>query len=131
HIMPQAWFRNWWHWSDATDRPLLSEQSPGEVACDHHQLGHFTLSFEDADRLVFCDNDTNFPRVFGVAGPTGYFKDGFDDFIVHDRQEAVNPAGQGTKVAAVYHRVVPASGTVVVRVRLYLGAGERPVLANF
>ena len=131
HILPQAWFRNWWSWSDATGRPVMSEQSPGEVVCDHDPLGRFTLSFEDADRLVFCDNDTNFPKVFGVPGPSGYFKDGFDDFIVHGRQEAVNPAAQGTKVAAVYHRAVPAHGSVVVRVRLYLGAGQRPVIADF
>ncbi len=130
HILPQAWFRNRWSWTDTVARPVMREQSPGEVTGEEESLGRFALSFDAADRLIFCDNDTNLAKVFGSARTPGYFKDGFDDFIVHGRQEAVNPAAQGTKVAGVYHRRVPAGGKVVVRVRLSLGDGERPVLAD-
>ena len=85
-ILPQAWFRNEWSWSDDFARPEMHEATPGEVHGDHALLGRFTLSFEAQDRLIFCDNDTNFAKVFGVAGPAGYCKDGFDDFIVHGRR---------------------------------------------
>jgi hypothetical protein len=121
-ILPQAWFRNEWSWSDDYARPDMREERPGEVIGNHDLLGRFTLAFEAQDRLVFCENDTNFRRVFGAATTTGYHKDGFDDFIVHGRHEAVNPEGRGTKVAGVYHRIVPAGGTALVRVRLHLGA---------
>jgi hypothetical protein len=131
HILPQAWFRNGWSWDDDNARPGMREEARGQVVGEHAQLGAFALCFEAQDRLVFCDNDTNFAKVFGSVGLPGYFKDGVDEFIVHGRQEAINPAGRGTKVAGVYHRTVPAAEAVVVRVRLRLGAGEKPNFAGF
>src|SRR5689334_18625154 len=120
-ILPQAWFRNTWSWSDVTARPDMSEESPGEVWGNHDQLGRFSLSFDRPDRLAFCDNDTNFRKVFGSAGPPGYCKDGVNDFIVHGCEDVICPEGRGTKVAGVYRRMVPAGESVVVRVRLCLG----------
>lgn len=84
--------------------------------------GCFTLVFEAQDRLIFCDNDTNLQKIFGAAASPGYLKDGFNEFIVDRRYNAVNPEGRGTKVAGVYHRIVPAGGATVVRVRLRPGA---------
>jgi hypothetical protein len=131
HVLPQAWFRNIWSWFGDVARPRMKEESPGEVVGDHDQLGRFALSFEEPDRLAFCDNETNFPKVFGSARPRGYCKDGIDDLIVHSRLEAVNPAGQGTKVAGIYRRELPAGGEVVVRVRLCAGLGQTPGFDGF
>jgi hypothetical protein len=131
HVLPQAWFRNEWSWTDDYARPHMREEAPGAVVGNHDQLGRFVLYFEAQDRLLFCDNDTNAAKVFGSAVSPGYFKDGIDDFIVHGRDEAINPASLGTKVAAVYHRTVPTGGTVVVRARLCLGADEKPGFDGF
>jgi hypothetical protein len=132
HILPQASFRNVWSWSSDVARPDMSEQRPGEVVGDHTQLGRFALSFEDPDRLAFCDNDTNFDKVFGAAGSPGYWKDAVNDLIVDGRLDAVNPEGRGTKVAGVYCRTVPAGERVVVRVRLCVGAEQTtPGFADF
>src|SRR6185312_9725636 len=77
-------------------------------------------------------NDTNFDRVFGAAGSPGYWKDAVNDLIVGGRQDAVNPEGRGTKVAGVYYRTVPAGESVVVRVRLCVGAEQTtPGFADF
>jgi Glycosyl hydrolase family 63 C-terminal domain len=130
-ILPQAWFRNSWSWSDESARPEMSEESPGEVSGNHDELGRFSLSFERPDRLAFCDNDTNFPKVFGSAGPPGYCKDGVNDLIVHGREDAICPQGRGTKVAGVYHRMVPGGRSAVVRVRLCAGAVAPPDFAGF
>jgi hypothetical protein len=130
-ILPQVWFRNEWSWSDDYARPAMREECAGEVAGEHALLGHFVLCFEAEDRLIFCDNDTNVTKVFGSAAAPGYFKDGFDEFIVHGRQEAISPAGLGTKVAGVYHRTVPAGEAVVIRVRLRLGTGNKPDFVGF
>ena len=130
-ILPQAWFRNVWSWSDDHARPAMRELSCGQVSGTHDLLGDFALRFDEPDRLAFCDNDTNLPKVFGTAGPFGYCKDGINDFIVHGREDAINPASRGTKVAAVYHREVPAGGSVVVRVRLHAGTDQMPDFADF
>lgn len=131
HILPQAVFRNLWSWSDDYARPDMREESAGEVSGDHDLLGSFALRFETPDRLAFCDNDTNIPKVFGSGARTGFYKDGINDYVVHGDEDAINPASQGTKVAGVYHRHVPAGGSVTVRVRLNAANTQMPDFADF
>ena len=45
-------------------------------------------------------------------------KDAFDNYLVHGRRDAVNPARFGTKAAAHYLRQVPAGESAVIRLRL-------------
>ncbi|MBN8926096.1 MAG: glucosidase [Rhodospirillales bacterium] len=131
-LLPQAWFRNVWSWSDSYARPTMREDRRGEVVGDHDVLGPFALAFEDPDRLLFCDNDTNGNRLFGVPNPPGaYFKDGIDAFVVHGDRSAVNPEVQGTKVAGLYRRHVPPGGSVTVRVRLAAGSTDMPDFTAF
>lgn len=131
HVLPQAFFRNIWSWSDEVSRPQMNEQRRGEVQGEHDVLGRFALSFEEPDRLLFCDNDTNIARVFGGARSPGYFKDGINDFVVDGRAAAVNPASRGTKVAGLYRRDVPAGGAVTVRLRLCVGTDMTAGFADF
>ncbi|MGH7070524.1 MAG: MGH1-like glycoside hydrolase domain-containing protein [Acetobacteraceae bacterium] len=131
HILPQAWFRNIWSWSDSSARPTMIEQSRGEVRGSHDRLGDFLLRFEKPDRLLFCDNETNFLKLFGMAEASGHYKDGVNDFIVDGRLDAVNPEGRGTKVAGLYFRELAAGETAVVRVRLRLRAAGMPEFAGY
>ena len=65
-----------------------------------------------ATRLLYCDgNPTSCcsPRTRPTAtacgvspNPTPYSKDGINDYLVHGRRSAVNPARTGTKAAAHY-----------------------------
>ena len=50
---------------------------------------------------------------------------------MHGRLEAVNPAGEGTKVAGLYVRTVPAQGDVSVRLRLRAGEPRAAGFADF
>jgi hypothetical protein len=45
-------------------------------------------------------------------------KDGINNFIVNGNERAVNPASQGTKVAASYRNEVSAGGSIEIRLRL-------------
>ena len=120
YLLPQAWFRNVWSWAPGCSRPSLKDQGRGLVRAQHSQLGNYSIQFEEADRLLFCENETNLPRLFG-AQSQGYFKDAFHDYVIHGRGEAVNAEGEGTKTAGLYQRTVPARGNVVIRVRLSAG----------
>jgi hypothetical protein len=124
HVLPQAWFRNVWSWSRGVRKPTLTDEGDGRVLARHDKLGEYWVQFQAADRLLFCDNESNFARLFGAPAGRGYFKDAFHDYLVHGRSEAVNPVGQGTKVAGLYARTVPAGDAVSIRVRLT--AGDHP-----
>src|SRR5262249_41954417 len=54
----------------------------------------------------------NYPDV----GP--YLKDGINNYVVHGRQNAVNPDRVGTKVAAHYRLTIGAGRSATVRLRL-------------
>ena len=56
-------------------------------------------------QALFCDNETNVPRLYGGAALTAFPKDGINDHVVTGA-DTVNPSQQGTKAALL----VPAHG---------------------
>ena len=67
--------------------------------------------------LLFCDNETNVPTVFGGAASTPYPKDGVNDHVVNGAA-TVNPERRGTKMACWHHITVGAGETAEIRLRL-------------
>jgi hypothetical protein len=117
-LLPQLWFRNTWSWNGATDTPKLSVIAEGCVEARHSELGTYYWYVEDGPRLLFCNNETNTQRLYGVDGAAAHPKDAFHDYVIHGRHNAVNPQEHGTKAAAYHVKTVPAHGEVVVRLRL-------------
>src|SRR6266581_4451471 len=107
HILPTLWFRNTWTWGRDDSRPFLTQQGDKRsnlanqrcIVAMHPLLGSYILSCEDADDLLFTNNDTNFQKLYGTPNPKPYVKDAFDDYLVHGRHEAINPEKKGTMAA--------------------------------
>ena len=124
HILPTLWFRNTWSWGRDDQRPTLGVSSDLAGKCltiqaRHRGLGEYKLRCEGARTLLFTENETNSERLFASPNRSPFVKDGINDFIVHDRREAVNPAQVGTKAAAHYaFRLAPGASQVV---RLWFG----------
>ena len=122
HVLPTLWFRDRWSWQHV-ERPSLSAFAGGDrgaavVRAVDAELADHYLWCDAAVPLLFTENATNTERLFGVPNATPYVKDGINDYVVHGNAEAVNPAREGTKVAAHYRMTVPAGGSKVVRLRL-------------
>ena len=130
HVLPQVWFRSTWSWAPSS-KPSLRDQGGGLLLAQHEALGTYSIAFEAADRLLFCDNETNFRRLFGASSAAGYCKDAFHEYVVRGRSDAMNPAGEGTKAAGLHLRVVPAGGSVVVRARLRTGSDQGDGFVGF
>ena len=83
---------------------------------DHRSRASCSAAMLYADgeaTLLFCDNDTNVRRLFGVEGVTGHFKDAFHEYVVGGRQDVVNPARHGTKAGVHYQVEIPAHGSAL------------------
>lgn len=139
-ILPHLWFRNTWAWGE-TRLPapvigvgpagpgrasLIADDRPGPRVPGLHRdyvLGPRWLHVPDDAELLFTDNETNFQRVYGAHehNPSPHVKDAFHRHIV-DREPACNPARTGSKSCARIERVVPARGSVTVRLRLTASA---------
>jgi hypothetical protein len=127
HVLPTMWFRNTWSWDEAAAKPVLQAAGETSARIAHPFLGALELLAGDAPdgaapELLYCENETNTGRLFGVRPATPYPKDGINDHVVHGAA-TVNPDRRGTKCAAWYRLTVPAGGTAQVRLRL------RPVTA--
>jgi hypothetical protein len=89
------------------------------IAATHAVLGTYYLFCEGAPPLLFTENSTNHARLglnYPDVGP--YLKDGINEYVVHGREEAVNPMRRGTKVAAHYRLKIAPGGSATVRLRL-------------
>jgi len=125
HVLPQLWFRNTWSWGYQDDRPSLSATRSEEVHICHPKLGEMHWYIEDAPELLFCDNDSNIDRLYGMQSE-GYFKDAFHDYLIHDKKDAINPDKTGTKAAAHYIAEIPVGGMRTLRLRLAGTAIQHP-----
>jgi len=115
HILPQFFARNIWSWA-ATAKPQLQLRDNGVVAAIHPQMPPMHLAADRPVNWLFCENETNVKRLYGVDAP-GPFKDGINDFLVHGAAGAVrNDAG--TKCAGHALHEIPADGTATLRLRL-------------
>jgi hypothetical protein len=150
HVLPHLWFRNIWGWECSAWglRPapepviragpsgvgyvsLVADDSglslPTTIRADY-RLGPRTLSGSAGAALLFTDNETNSPRVFGkdVAPRKPYVKDAFHRYLIH-AEPCLNPDRKGTKAALYYFfPAVPAGGSATVRLRLSNAAEVAP-----
>ncbi|MBV9539355.1 MAG: glucosidase, partial [Acidisphaera sp.] len=118
HVLPQLWARNDWSWRADAPRPLCWAHTDGAVRARHDGFALRRFSLDREAKLLFCENETNVNRLYGGHAP-GPFKDGFHDFVVGGRADAVSPIGEGTKCA--FHVVLDlapgASETMQARLR--------------
>jgi hypothetical protein len=125
HILPTLWFRNRWSWEDGVSKPVIrdmSDETGSVVIAEDEKLGAWKLVAgpDPAGRppsLLFCDNETNVPKVFGSAASTPYPKDGVNDHVVNGAA-TVNPERRGTKMACWHHITIGAGETAEIRLRL-------------
>jgi hypothetical protein len=118
HVLPTAWFRNTWDWSGSVrERPNLRLEGDFVVAT-HPELGTRYLYGDGAAQWLFTENETNLERFGQGPNRTPYVKDAFNQFLVHDRKDAVNPARHGTKAAAYYVLSLAPGESQTVRLRL-------------
>jgi Mannosylglycerate hydrolase MGH1-like glycoside hydrolase domain len=122
HLLPQLWARNTWSWKRGAIKPRLAAREDDSITVDHPELPAMRLFCEGEPELLFCENESNPRRLWGLE-VEGYFKDGINDRIVLGERGAVNPARVGTKLAAHYQAVIPPGGTLRRRLRLTLDDG--------
>ena len=117
-VLPTLWFRNTWSWKKDQTKPALRQAENGNILASHSQLGDHTLQCEGNAELLFTENESNNRRLWGQANTSPFVKDAFHDCVISGKKDAVNPAKEGTKAAALYSLNVPAGGSEVVRLRL-------------
>ena len=115
-VLPTLWFRNTWAWGGDERVPSIREDD-GALVAEHWELGQTFLATEGAPERLFCDNETNTERLWGVPGRSRFPKDGINDHIVSGAA-SVNPRRTGTKAAFRYHVAVDPGASATIKLRL-------------
>ena len=132
HLIPQLWFRNTWAWNGAAvPTPVISATDTGLLADDSVapplaglladiRLGACHLELPSEAQLLFTDNETNGPRVFGPwsQSRSRFTKDAFHRRIVNGERDAVNPDQRGTKACGWLRVEIDAGASHVMHMRL-------------
>jgi hypothetical protein len=129
HVLPILWFRNTWSWGypngpmgDVPAKPQIKqiECGPGIAAVEavHPAAGTYYLYAENGPEFLFTENETNSARLYDLSNGSPYVKDAFHRYLVNGETDAVNPARQGTKTAALYRGEIEAGENRVYRLRL-------------
>ena len=99
HLLPTLWFRNTWSWGDEVPKPTLTaadgESGIAAARASHAELGEWVLRADASAQLLFCENETNNERLFGVANPAPYVKDGINEFVVQRGGRCGQPGADG------------------------------------
>jgi hypothetical protein len=144
-VLPHLWFRNTWSWGpQLTHEPivcagpsgpgfqsLLADDTTGEPLRNLpflYRLGPRHLYVEKGGELMFTFNETNAARLYGphVRSRRPFTKDAFHRRVVGG-EDSTNPDEVGTRACAHFRRVVPAGGSVVLRLRLTPDDMSRPL----
>ncbi|MBI4261341.1 MAG: glucosidase, partial [Actinobacteria bacterium] len=115
-VLPTLWFRNTWSWGLDDRRPALSWRD-GRVEADGYRFGPMALAGDGDPEPLFCENETNAERLWGIPSSTPYPKDGIGDHVIHGAP-TVDPGLTGTKASLRYRLTVPPGETAEIRLRL-------------
>jgi len=135
HVLPQLWFRNTWSWTNDARKPSLHLTGDGAIEAHDEPRPVRRFYAEHSPRALFCENETNVRRLFGVDAP-GPFKDAFHEFVVHGETSALADEAKRTKAAFHVRLTIPAGSSIQLRHRLTTTKMAKPfadfdqVLAN-
>jgi hypothetical protein len=120
NVLPTIWARNTWSWDNSiADCGLrIADLKSDTIEIESRKIGNYRLICENADELIFCENNTNKQRLFGAENESEFVKDGINNYIVNGDEMAVNPAQKGTKAAANYFLEIAGGEEKTIRLRL-------------
>ena len=129
-VLPQVWARNDWSWAPDVVRPVMHSDGARQVRMEHPRTAPMQLLVENADALLFCENETNVVRLYDER-TSGFFKDGINDYLVGGQRNAINPEQRGSKCAALHTLSLAPGEERAIRLRLRPDASVGDPFADF
>src|SRR5437660_6107186 len=132
HLLPHLWFRNTWAWTNPPgSEPILGQATPGRdyvtLIADNasappipnlqfpYSLPKYYLYARAGGQVLFTDNETNAPRIFGswARSRKPHVKDAFHRYVIEGEQCVKHESG--TKSCIHYSYDVDSGDSVVLR----------------
>ena len=118
-ILPTIWFRNNWNWGHGNYEPQLKSSVNGVINIDHDSIPLKRLYSRDQSSIaLFCNNETNPAKILNTVSSAKFFKDGINDFLIHNNTNAINKDQCGTKACFLIDTEIEAKESKVFEFRL-------------
>lgn len=131
-LLPTLWFYNRWEQGAFRQKPCISYLNKTSVKAEHERLGDYYFYFQNPDKLLFTENETNTEKVTGTPNKSIFVKDAFNDAIIEGKNVNELVARKaGTKVSPVYQLKVNAGATKTVYCRLSSKQVDAPFARGF
>jgi len=132
NVLPTVWFRNRWSWYEKAEKPQMKAveieaENLSLVHLREEKRGEYFLTCAGVKQLLFCENETNFEKLYGGKNESAFAKDGINDFVVNNKTDAVNSKNTGTKAAAHYVFDIAPQSSETIYLRL---SNKNPVTAE-
>src|SRR5690606_5056931 len=88
------------------------------ICIKHRALSIKNFYGKSAQKILFCDNETNNQRLYKSENSGKYCKDGINDYVINGNENAVNPEKKSTKAAFFIDEIIPAKSTKIFEFRL-------------
>ncbi len=123
-VLPTIWCRNLWSVGLMKTKPKIllskldSQQTKAALEILHPEIGNYFLYFEEAEKVLFTENETNTFRLYNEPNQTPYVKDLFHTAIINNDFEITDRKSEGTKASPMYYYNVSANSHIVIKLRL-------------
>ncbi len=131
-LLPTLWFYNRWDAGTFRQKPCISYINKNGVKAEHERLGDYFFYFQNADKVLFTENETNTEKVTGSPNKSIFVKDAFHDAIIEGKNVNELVARKaGTKMSPVYQLNVNAGATKTIYCRLSEKQVDAPFARGF
>ncbi len=117
-LLPTLWFRNLWSFGLMPDKPVMQSLQDGEIKLTHPELGEYYFYFENPDRVLFTENETNTEKLYQRRNIQPFVKDSFHTAVVTGSYDGLKEKTEGTKCSPLSEFTSPAQSSVSVRLQL-------------
>jgi hypothetical protein len=131
-VLPTLWFYNNWQYSGEKYKPGISLLNNQSVIAKHRKLGDYYLYFQEANDILFTENETNFQRLYNRPNKSEFVKDAFHEATINgvDLQK-LKDKKQGTKCSPIYRMQIEAHQSQSIFLRLCNKAQDNAFSENF
>ena len=129
HLLPTLWIRNYWSFREMKEKPVIRLQTGNKGAfaqIEHKYTGSFHLYFQEADKHLFTENETNTSRLDAIENDHPYKKDLFHEALQQDDFSVATENNSGTKFSPYYQLDLDAHETKIIQLRLTKDTLETP-----
>ncbi len=131
-VLPTLWFYNRWQYDTNLRKPSIKLKGNDHVRAINQRLGNYYLYFQEADDMLFTDNETNMLLVTGKESTNIYTKDAINNAIVNGKnRELLRKRKTGTKFSPVYNLSLEGGQTKEIYLRLTHKSNSNAFPENF